>query len=149
MSSVRRGSLIVVGLVAILSEARNAGATVDEAIPRAPHNDNDAAAEPPASPDSGATPAVPVSPPSDAAVATAPAPPPPAALPPPKTAAPAPVLVSQASRPAEQPSIARRPWFWITIGAVVAAGVVGGFLLFRGSPKDPTASLGSVDGNGN
>ena len=145
MSSVR-GLLIVVSLVAI-APAPVRGAAGDTLAPPppapgAPEMTPAAPASPP--PDAAMEPA---SPPPDAAVAPAPSAPPLVASPPPKAAEPAPVLVAHPSPPAGGRSIVSKRWFWITIGAVIAAGAVGGFLLFRGSPKDPTASLGPVDGN--
>jgi hypothetical protein len=66
-----------------------------------------------------------------------------------KAVEPAPVLVTQASPPARDDSIVKKPWFWIVVGGVVAAAAVTGFLLTRPGPSDPTASIGPpVNGNG-
>ena len=141
MSSAR-GFLIVVGLVAI-APAPVRGAAGDTlpppTAPGAPEAPTAAPAEPP--PDAAVTPA---SPSPDAAPAPAAST---LAAPMPKLAVLTPVVTVQPSPPAGGRSITRRPWFWLTIAAVVAGGAVGGLLLFRGSPKDPTGSLGSVDGN--
>lgn len=149
MSSAR-GFLIVVGLLAI-APAPASGAAGDTLLPPTAPGANEA---PPAAP-AEAPSATPAEVPPDAAVATAspspdaaPAPAPSTqAAPMPKLVVLTPVVTVQPPAPAERRSIARRPWFWLTIAAVVAAGAVGGLLLFRGSPKDPTGSLGAVDGN--
>jgi hypothetical protein len=90
-------------------------------------------------------------PPAAVAKAEAPAPvaTPPPAPPPPAPVETKPVLVSQPAPADDDRSIVTRPWFWIVVGGVVAAAVVGGLLLARKEPVDPTASLGSVPGNGN
>jgi tetratricopeptide repeat protein len=96
-------------------------------------------------------PAPPVKPePAPPAVASAESAPPPASVPPPAPA-PAetkPVLVSQPAAPSDDGSIVKKPWFWIIVGGVVAAGVVGGLLLGRKDPVDPTSSIMPVPGNG-
>jgi tetratricopeptide (TPR) repeat protein len=71
-----------------------------------------------------------------------PAPPPPPPAPAPAAAEPAPLLVTQAAAPTDSDSIAKKPWFWIVIGGAVVAGTVSVFLLTRGDPSDPTASIG-------
>ena len=43
----------------------------------------------------------------------------------------------------EAPSLVRRPWFWIAIGAVAAAGVLA-VVLATGGDKDPKPSLGTI-----
>ena len=95
-------------------------------------------------------PAPPKAEPAPPPVATAPSlsptlPAPPAAVPPApaRTAAePAPLLVTQAAAPTDSDSVVKKPWFWIVIGGAVVAGAVSVFLLTRGGPSDPTASIG-------
>jgi len=83
---------------------------------------------------------MPAAPPVTAAPVSAPAP----AL---ATTAPAPVLVAAAGPGAEeQPSLVRRPWFWVAVGAVLAGGALAVVLATRGT-KYPDASLGTVPGN--
>jgi tetratricopeptide (TPR) repeat protein len=53
------------------------------------------------------------------------------------------VLVSSPAPAAERTSLVARPWFWVLVGGVVAAGVVTAVLLTR-SAHDPTASLGMM-----
>ncbi len=68
-----------------------------------------------------------------------------AAVPPapaPAAAEPAPLLVTQAAAPTDSDSVVKKPWFWIVIGGAVVAGAVSVFLLTRGDPSDPTASIG-------
>jgi tetratricopeptide (TPR) repeat protein len=43
----------------------------------------------------------------------------------------------------DTPSLARRPWFWVAIGAVVAAGVLA-VVLATGGDKDPKPSIGTI-----
>jgi tetratricopeptide (TPR) repeat protein len=70
-------------------------------------------------------------------------PPSPAAAPPaPAAAEPAPLLVKQAAAPTDSDSVVKKPWFWIVIGGAVVAGAVSVFLLTRGDPTDPMASIG-------
>jgi tetratricopeptide (TPR) repeat protein len=94
-------------------------------------------------------PAAPAAPPPAApAPAPATAPPPIVTTAPPPTASAAPVLVAQpAAQPADRESVARKPWFWIVVGGVVAAAAVATLVLVSaGSTKDPTPSLGAVNG---
>lgn len=84
----------------------------------------------------------PETPPAVAQIVSPP-PPPPVRTP----AEPPPVLVTKASPPADEGSIVTKPWFWIVVGGAVVAAAVGGFLLFRPGPSDPTASLPPVEGN--
>jgi len=93
---------------------------------------------------------------TDAVVAPAPETPPPA----PETAPPAPnlILATPAAPPAapvavaatssaattqDAPSLVHRPWFWIALGAVAAAGVLAVVLATSGD-KDPKASIGTI-----
>jgi hypothetical protein len=94
-----------------------------------------------------ATPAPKAETPPAAAQLERPAPAAPAPVPTPAPAEPTPVLVTPASPPANEGSIVTKPWFWIVVGGAVVAAAVGGFLLFRKGPSDPTGSLGSLDGN--
>jgi hypothetical protein len=79
-------------------------------------------------------------------------PPPAATTPPPVTAAPppasrAPVLVAQPSaQPADDRSVTQKPWFWITCGVGVVAAVVVAVVLTSGGSKDPSPTLGNVNG---
>jgi hypothetical protein len=76
------------------------------------------------------------------------APPPPPVAPPPPPPEPAkPVLVAQPSPPADGGSLATKPWFWIVVGGVVAAGVVTTLLLVGRDPSDPVSTLEPVPGN--
>ena len=93
------------------------------------------------------TPPKPEAPPAVATKVESPLPPPPAPEPAPTTAQQPPVLVAQPAAPSDDGSIVKKPWFWIVVGTAVAAAAVGGFLLTRGGPSDPTASLGGVPGN--
>jgi tetratricopeptide (TPR) repeat protein len=56
-------------------------------------------------------------------------------------------VVSAQPAPSERDegSIVTRPWFWVVVGGVVAAGVVGAVLL-AGGAKDPKANV-AVNGN--
>ncbi len=87
-------------------------------------------------------------------------PPPAAGAPPPATAAPAPVpgapppaqpaplLVAQPAPASDQGSVVSKPWFWITVGGVVAAAIVTSILLAGNrDPSDPTSTITPVDGN--
>jgi hypothetical protein len=58
------------------------------------------------------------------------------------------VLVAQpAAKPSDDRSLAEKPWFWVTIGGgVVVAAVVAVLVLTTGGPKDPSPSLGNVNG---
>lgn len=56
------------------------------------------------------------------------------------------VLVAPGSGAAatqDTPSLVHRPWFWIAIGAVVAAGVVA-VVLATGGDKNPKPSIGTI-----
>ena len=142
-------------------EHDKAVATTPPPVAAAPAKPDAAKTPPPAAP---AARAAAPAPPAPAARAPAPAPastaPPPAATqpattPPPvvTTAAPppassAPVLVAQpAATPSDERSVTQKPWFWITIGAgVVAAAVVAVVLRSGGGSKDPSPSLGTING---
>jgi tetratricopeptide (TPR) repeat protein len=78
----------------------------------------------------------------------APAPAPVLTAPPPaKETTSTPVLVAQPPAASDDGgSIARRPWFWVAVGGVVAAAAVTVFLVTR-SPADPSPTIGSTDGN--
>jgi len=66
----------------------------------------------------------------------------------PPAAQPAPVLVAQASPPAEGGSVVSKPWFWIAVGAVVVGAVVTAVVVTRPGPSDPVGNLGDpVAGN--
>jgi tetratricopeptide (TPR) repeat protein len=105
-------------------------------------------------PPAAAVPAVPVPapPPAVSPVRAEPVPAPvpgPAALPaaPPLAAdSSAPVLVARPEAGADDRSIFAKPWFWVVVGGVVAAGVVG-VVLATGGTKDPAASIGRVQGD--
>lgn len=99
---------------------------------------------PPPAPEPAAQPAPGPEPP---AATNAESPPPVAVAAAPKPAEPTPVLVTQASPPPEQGSIVTKPWFWVVVGGAVVAAAVGGFLLFRPGPSDPTGSLPALSGN--
>jgi tetratricopeptide (TPR) repeat protein len=120
-------------------------------------HDKAAATSPPAGTASGnvAPKAAPPAPPAPPAPApAAPATPPPATTPPPLvTSAPppattTPVLVAQpTAKTSDDRSLIQRPWFWMTVGGgVVVATVVAVLVLSSGGPKDPSPSLGNVNG---
>ena len=127
-----------------------------ENLKQAIEKDHAVATSPPTTPAPVGT-TVQAPPPAPEPPAPEPAPPPTAAkvdiwppvdvAPPPKPVETPPVLVTQASPPADQGSIVRKPWFWIVVGGAVAAAAVGGFLLFRPGPSDPTGSLPALSGN--
>jgi tetratricopeptide (TPR) repeat protein len=74
------------------------------------------------------------------------APPPPS--PRPTATPPAPALVSHPAPPdAERRPLARRPWFWMAAGGALVVVAVGAALLASGGPRDPRASLGTLEGN--
>ena len=77
-----------------------------------------------------------------AAEITAPLPPAPA--PPPSTA---PTLVAQPEPPEQERPLTRKPWFWATVAAGVAAAVVVVVVVSAGGAKDPSPSIGRVNGN--
>jgi len=101
---------------------------------------------PPPAPDPAAPAPTAETPPATAQLER-PAPAVPVPAPAPTPVEPKPVLVAQPSPPASEGSIVTRPWFWIVVGGAVVAAAVGGFLLFRPKPSDPTGSLMPVDGN--
>ena len=80
--------------------------------------------------------------------AAAAAPPAPAPAPPPATSSPAlldsPAVVTKRTSDAEPAPFYTRWWFWGTVAAVAAAGVVGVVLLSGGSSRDG-GSLGALD----
>ena len=74
------------------------------------------------------------------------APPPPAvslSAPPPPGQAPT-LLEQRASADEASPSLVRRPWFWVVVGAAVAGGTVA-ILLATRTDTYPNATLGTVD----
>ena len=86
-------------------------------------------------------------PPSDRVPTTAPPPsasPPPLAAPPPSTA---PTLVAQPGPRAEDESVLKRPWFWVATAGGVAAVVVAVVALSLGGSRDPSPSIGRINGN--
>jgi hypothetical protein len=107
--------------------------------------------EPPTTPAPATAAAAPAPPEPPATKAETSPPPPPAPVAPPAPAPgqAGPVLVSQPSAPAGDGSIVTRPWFWIVVGGIAAAAVVGGLLLARQDSVDPTGSIDPVPGNGN
>jgi tetratricopeptide (TPR) repeat protein len=69
----------------------------------------------------------------------------PAAPSPPATAAP--VLTASATPPADERPLTHKAWFWGTVGGgVVVAAIVIVLVAMGGSAKDPSPSLGMVDG---
>jgi hypothetical protein len=72
------------------------------------------------------------------------APPPPAAAPPPSSA---PTLVAQPAAPESSRPLTTKPWFWATVAAGVAAAVVVVVLVSSSGAKDPSPSIGRVNGN--
>jgi tetratricopeptide (TPR) repeat protein len=95
----------------------------------------------------------PPTPPATASPTATSPPPQPATAPPPVTTAlpppapSAPVLVAQpATQPADDRSLAQKPWFWVTIGIGVVAAVVVAVVVTSGGSKDPSPSLGKVNG---
>ena len=75
--------------------------------------------------------------------------PPPAAVPlaPPPPAATSPTLVAQPAPAATDDSLVRKPWFWLVTAGGVAAAVAVVLLLSAGGSKDPSASIGRINGN--
>jgi tetratricopeptide (TPR) repeat protein len=76
------------------------------------------------------------------------APPPLVTTAPPPPGSTAPVLVAQpAANSSDDRSVVQKPWFWITVGVGVAvAAAVAILLASSGSTKDPSPTLGSVNG---
>lgn len=76
-------------------------------------------------------------------------PPPPASAP--AGGQPSPLLVTQAAPPQQRGddgSVLTKPWFWTMLAGAALVGIVGGVLLTRGDPSDPTASIGPpLNGN--
>jgi tetratricopeptide (TPR) repeat protein len=62
-------------------------------------------------------------------------------IPPPAPSAPNLVLAAPPAQ--DSPSLVRRPWFWIAVGAVVAASVLA-VVLATGGDKDPKPSIGTI-----
>ena len=58
-----------------------------------------------------------------------------------------PVLVSQPEQADADGSVMKKPWFWAIVGGGVAAAVVVGVVLASGGSKDPSPSMGKVNGN--
>jgi tetratricopeptide (TPR) repeat protein len=70
------------------------------------------------------------------------------AAPRPDPASAPPMLVNQPARAQEDDnSIMRKAWFWAVVGGGVVVAVVVGVLLATGGAKDPSPSLGKLDGN--
>ena len=99
------------------------------------------------------TPPMPSAPPPAPTTGAPPATPPTPGGPPPLTAAPPrgatePLLVAQpAPKSSDDRPATHKAWFWVAIGgAVVVAAATAILIANRGSTKDPTASLGTVDG---
>jgi hypothetical protein len=57
------------------------------------------------------------------------------------------VLVAQpAAAPADDRSLTQKPWFWITLGGGVVVAALVAVLVLSGGTKDPSPSLGNVNG---
>jgi tetratricopeptide (TPR) repeat protein len=85
--------------------------------------------------------------PLGAAPAAESATPPVVSLAPPPPAATAPTLVAQPTPPAQDDSLDRKPWFWLVTAGGVAAAVTVVLVLSAGGSKDPSPSIGRINGN--
>jgi tetratricopeptide (TPR) repeat protein len=127
------------------ADARNQMAPLKKAIEndRAPSSNVHTVAAPPAPPPVAASaPAASAAPPPQAIPSAAP----PRTVSPPLVDADAGLATSPRAESNGDPSLTRRPWFWIAVGAVLLGGTAAVLVATRGE-KFPDATLGTADGN--